>query len=324
VPSSFLCATVYDGGNHLDVTAGTGNASNRLLYSDTCGQVQSAGVGDIMYSTCHTGNYFTATFTSASGNITGFSVGGEVGSGDTVEGGPLNRSGTSNYFGFYKATHDGNVDDDDDGGDPTVNHLVVVPSSNWSQNFSADADDDEDIFRGPGVSTLTYVLFAGRPLLQLDELHNESDFTILMEKVVSFLESGSVCQVLRGKVCVCDATQGACTDDVTRYSVAGPEFGPITRAGFSSSAAPTPAPGSPGSSNSSSGGVSTGAVAGIVIAVILLLVVAVVVVVVVVKKREDDRPLVVNMPRPAMDNPSYGKDDSGPTDNPLYSSADEP
>jgi hypothetical protein len=283
--------------------------------------VKSAGVGDILYSTCHTGNYFTATFTSASGNITGFSVGGEVGSGDTVEGGPLNRSGTSNYFGFYKATHDGNVDDDDDGGDPTVNHLVVVPSSAWSQNFSADADDDEDIFRGPGVSTLTYVLFAGHPLLQLDELHNESDFTLLMGKVVSFLESGSVCQVLRGKVCVCDASQGACTDDVTRYSLAGQEFGPITRVGFSSSTAPTPAP---GSSNSSSGGVSTGAVAGIVIAVILLLVVAVVVVVVVMKKRKDDQPPVVNMPRPAMDNPAYGKHDSPATSDPVYALPDEP
>lgn len=275
----------------MDVTAGTGNASTRLEYSNTCGEIQSAGVGDIMYSTCHTGNYFTATFTSVSGNITAFSVSGTVqsrGVTGTVVGGSLNRSGTSNYFGFYKMLHDGNLaaeEDDEDSSAPTVNHLVVVPSSNWSQNFSTDAGSDADSFLGPGVSTLTYVLFGGHPLLQLDELHNENDFSSLMDKVVAFTEAGSVCQVLTGRVCACDASKGACTDDPIRYTVVGPEFGPISQGTVSTSIAPTPPPAASGSSSE----VSPGAVAGIVIAALLILVVAVLVVVVVIEKRNARR-----------------------------------
>ena len=111
--------------------------ARRGAPSDTaCGNDTYAGIGDIYYSTCfnftnraHTAGFFTATFRSAAGLITGFRVDGETGhdgDGYIVDGaaGPT----ADGSYGFYKTS----TDADDDADDPTINKLIVVNRAGWS------------------------------------------------------------------------------------------------------------------------------------------------------------------------------------------------
>ena len=88
----------------------------------------SAGVGDIVYSTCFANGYFTAWLFSPSSSITGFGVFGELGAdgAGSVVGGPLGESSSmEGVYGFYKS-----VDDELDQ-DPGVNHLMLVNEAGW-------------------------------------------------------------------------------------------------------------------------------------------------------------------------------------------------
>lgn len=62
-------------GNYLAIK-GSGSYSNWLPYT-ACDAMTSAGVDDIMYSTCWANGYFTAKFTSATRAMTGFKTAGK-------------------------------------------------------------------------------------------------------------------------------------------------------------------------------------------------------------------------------------------------------
>lgn len=154
-----------------------GSLSQQLTYT-ACGATRSAGVGDITYSTCYSSGYFTAVFRSGTSSINSLRITGNLGADGqgSVTGGPLGRDSSGLYNGFYKTVHDGRV------GDPTVNHLFIVPSSQWSQSFSSSSNSDQDTVIGNGVSTLVYVMFANPPAGTSMTMPN---FVRLMDTVVS-------------------------------------------------------------------------------------------------------------------------------------------
>lgn len=65
----------YQAGNMLRIRTSSGT-SNYLQYTE-CGARTSAGIGDVYYSTCWQGGYFTLSATSATSAITGFYVSGK-------------------------------------------------------------------------------------------------------------------------------------------------------------------------------------------------------------------------------------------------------
>jgi hypothetical protein len=105
--------------------------------------------------------YFVAKFTSASSTISSFQVSGGLGAGGqgTVIGGSANSSAIGNYFGWYKSVDDGQV------GDPTVNHLIITSTSNWTQTYASVTSSDMDNVTATGQSAgvLYYVMWATPP-----------------------------------------------------------------------------------------------------------------------------------------------------------------
>lgn len=148
---------MYDSGNMLSIKYGQAMWTVALEYT-ACGSPRDTNVGDAGYVTCFSQGYFTAQFWSASANLTGFRVTGNLGAdgqGD-VQGGALSGS-NGGYYGFYKSVDDGAQRD------PTVNHLVLVDKAGWQQNYSSTTNKDDHAVTGPGATSIIYVLFADPP-----------------------------------------------------------------------------------------------------------------------------------------------------------------
>jgi len=168
---------MYDGGNYLRIRTSSGT-SGSLRYTQ-CGAWRSAGVGDVEYYTCWQNRYFRASFRSNSNAITGFYVSGNLGAdgGGRTTGGSLGLATGGGYYGFYKSV------DDRRNGDPTVNHVMIVPANGWRQSYSTNTNSDSDSITGStGVGTLDYVLYGDPPA---ESQHSSTVFRRFFNSIVS-------------------------------------------------------------------------------------------------------------------------------------------
>jgi hypothetical protein len=145
---------MYDEGNQLGTDLGY-----YLQYSDN----SITGGGEILGPY---GQYFTRklpglwVFAADMHGVDYFEITGGLGAdGDgTTDGSVLEieYQGTT-YRGFVKRVNDGGE------GDPSVNHLIIVPyGTGVSQEFSTDTDDDyHRVFNLSNTSRIYYLLFAG-------------------------------------------------------------------------------------------------------------------------------------------------------------------
>jgi len=154
---------MYDNGNQLGIRSSTSCHScytEPLRYTQQCshGAWTNAGVSDIKYFTCKISNpvtVFLAGFKSESKSITGFRLRGGLGADGSGSANGFVQGQSDSLSGYSKQVY-GTVD-------PSVNHLVLVPSGAWSNHVSKNTDvDTHNVYTiGNGVGMLFYVLWAG-------------------------------------------------------------------------------------------------------------------------------------------------------------------
>lgn len=180
---------MYDEGNYLYIASEEGGWSEGLEYTQSCsgGGSRYSGTSDIYYSTCkYVGdgfedNLFVAQFTSASSDIIALRVSGELGAdGDGFQDGNSVALEGPGVYGYYKKVHGA--------GDPSVNHLVIVPRSDWTNEFDEDGDGDTDdgehrIYGSTGVDHLLYLMWAGSYDVDDGYEYTEAHFQRVLDKV---------------------------------------------------------------------------------------------------------------------------------------------
>lgn len=170
---------MYDGGNRVNVRV-SGSWSPNLKYTQECGgpntkEMTAVGMSDVTYLTCKITSPATmwfAYFESAGANINGFRTMGDLGAdgGGHVKSGRLSRiRGTS---GYYMHVHSAS--------DPSINKLVLVPNTGWSQQTQSTTHLGNHELTGGGVKALLYVLFAGNN----GKEYSEGEFQSVMNAVL--------------------------------------------------------------------------------------------------------------------------------------------
>ena len=150
---------MYDRGNLLKIRSGTGY-SGYLRYTQQCSNGwRDAGVGDIKYFTCKISNpvvLFFSGFKSETKSITGFKVQGGLGANGQggADGAEIGQWPHGALWGYSKQVYGTR--------DPSVNHLVLVPSDSWTNVYPSNTDkDDHEVQGNDGVGMLFYVMWGG-------------------------------------------------------------------------------------------------------------------------------------------------------------------
>lgn len=133
---------LYDNGNKLYIKYGRHGWRGPLPYTNQCGKRwKHAGAGDIKYFTClkkiragrAQGDVFFAGFKSGQKQITGFETRGNTGA-DNQDGSWIDGDQTpykwpyGKMWGYRKSLGPKTGH----GQDPSNNHLILVPNSNWN------------------------------------------------------------------------------------------------------------------------------------------------------------------------------------------------
>ena len=160
---------MYDGGNRL----GT-NLFTKIPYTHTQKETIFPKDGEIVDGQNYFGSgsqYFTNMYPGmfvlgvSGANITSFSIEGNNGAdgSGSVEAGQF---ASSSWMCFYKTVWDGNSP-----GDPTINHLIMIPGDGTgvTHDYSTSTDNDHDSISGAIPSRLYYVLVANRGGPRLSE-----------------------------------------------------------------------------------------------------------------------------------------------------------
>lgn len=214
---------MYDGGNHLDT-----NLASRIPYTNgtVTSSASSFGAGS---------SYFTAKFPGLfvlavrNMNVQSFAIEGELGA--DGDGSAQALSGlTLTVGGQTFAVYSKRVFD---AGDPTVNHIIIVPGSGTgiTQSIATDTDDDHDQIQGLGGITELYYLLVARdddlPLDQTQVLAIANQFLTIVQNSGSDCNTNGVpdsCDVAahanldcntNGIIDACDTTSTDCNTDHT-------------------------------------------------------------------------------------------------------------
>jgi len=175
---------MYDSGNYLKIRSGT-RYSGYLQYNQQCtnGAWRNTGVDDVKYFTCKITNpvvLFFAGFKSESKSITGFQVRGGLGADGRggVAGSELGQWPHGSLWGYSKQVYGTR--------DPSVNHLVMVPSDSWTNAYPTNTDRDDHTVQGEhGVGMLFYVMWGGRNARRSPQAqqYTVADFAKVMESI---------------------------------------------------------------------------------------------------------------------------------------------
>lgn len=175
---------MYDGGNKLRIRAG-GAWSSDLRYNQKCtGDWKATGKADVVYFSCKITSPVTiwfAMFKSDSGAIDGFKVDGNLGAdgGGSVMGSKTDQWPNGALWGYYKQVYGTN--------DPSVNHLVLVPSESWTNSYPTNSDKDTQEVLAPsdgsGVDMLMYVMWGGRNSATGGVQYTSADFNNMMKSI---------------------------------------------------------------------------------------------------------------------------------------------
>jgi len=154
---------MYDCGNMIHVKAAGNNTYSTPLAFRQSTTSTATGAGDITYTTyksAASGSHaWLAIFHSPTAEIESFMVDGYTGANGSgsVRWGSLGVSTVdSRYYGWYKKVYGTS--------DPSINHLIIAPGSDWTQAASSDTNSDLHTLTRRGrraASRVIYLLWAG-------------------------------------------------------------------------------------------------------------------------------------------------------------------